>query len=120
MTNALAARGAKHWNTAVLLAVHVAITAADAATIAQAGVRSGSATHTDQVRLVRAVFVGDQQAEQAAKQLAAVLDRKHAVEYEARMCTADDADRVVKQAERLLAWAQQVVHGKGPKGPPEA
>ncbi len=108
LANALAARRGDNWNSTVLLAVHAAITAADGAMVSRAGIRNSSPTHMDQVRLLRAIFSGPE-AERAARQLAAILDRKHIVEYEARLCSASDAETAVKHAERILAWAQSVV-----------
>ncbi|MHB8731876.1 MAG: HEPN domain-containing protein [bacterium] len=110
MANAHAATAAENWDTAVLLAVHAAISAADAATVTYGEVRSTSPTHTDQVRLIRALFHSTEPAENAARALAAVLDRKHGVEYEARRCTARDAEAAIKHAERVLQWAQTVCH----------
>lgn len=107
--NARRARDAGEYDSAVLLAVHCAIAAGDAACVARAGVRSSSPTHTDQVRLVRALFPDDHEAERAAKELASLLDKKHTVEYEARVCVAKDAETAVTRAERLLAWARRVV-----------
>ena len=78
--------------------------------VSHAGLRSNSPTHMDQVRLLRLMFAGSG-AEQAARQLAAILDRKHTVEYEARLCTAGDAETALKHAERILAWAQTIVQG---------
>ncbi len=111
LTNAHAARVAENWDSAVLLAVHAAISAVDAATVSYGEVRSMSPTHTDQVRLIRVLFHSTEPAERAARQLAAVLDRKHSVEYEARPCAAPDAEAAIKQAERVLAWAQAVCQG---------
>ncbi len=46
---------------------------------------------------------------QACKQLAALIDRKNIVEYEARLCTRDDAEIATKQAERIVNWAREVL-----------
>lgn len=111
MANAHAASTAENWDSVVLLAVHAAISAADAATVSYGEIRSTSPAHTDQVRLIRALFHSTEPAERAARQLAAVLDRKHGVEYEARRCTARDAEAAIKNAERVLQWAQTVCQG---------
>lgn len=54
---AIEAVAAECWSTAVLLSVHAAISAADAACVATAGIRSVSQTHMDQVRLVRQLLL---------------------------------------------------------------
>lgn len=98
----------ERWSTVVLLAVHAAISAVDAACVASAGIRSISQTHMDQVRLVRQLFMGDDEAKKASDHLAALLDRKNAAEYEARLFQRDDARTAVKHAERLVNWARQI------------
>lgn len=82
---ALHARAKGRWDSAVLLSVHAAISAADAACVGKQGVRSTSKGHTDQVRLVRQLFPDSEGASRAASQLAALIDRKNTVEYEARL-----------------------------------
>lgn len=56
LAQALEAAAAGRWDTAVLLAVHAGISAADSACVAVHGVRSISPTHMDQVRLIRQLF----------------------------------------------------------------
>lgn len=92
----------------MLLSVHAAISAGDAACVTCAGVRSVSQTHMDQVRLLRQLFPGDEDAKKASDQLAALLDRKNTVEYQARLCRAQDAQVAVKHAERVVKWARRI------------
>ncbi len=108
LSQALEALAAGRWDTAVLLAVHAGISAADSVCIAHHGLRSVSQTHMDQVRLIRNLFPGDDTAKKASDQLAALLDRKNTVEYEGRLCQAHDAETATKHAERLLAWAHKI------------
>ncbi len=111
--SALQAAAAQRWDSAVLLAVHCGISAADAACVRAAGVRSVSPNHADQVRLVRQVFEGEEEAENAARQLAGLIDIKNVVEYEARRCTPQEAERALVRAERVLRWAERVCGGTG-------
>lgn len=108
LATALEARTARRWDTAVLLAVHAVISAGDAVCVSLAGVRSVSPSHADQVKLIRQVTGDDQRAGKAAAQMASVLDRKNTVEYEARRCRPEDAEVVLKHAERVLNWAREV------------
>ena len=105
---AVEAMTAERWSTVVLLTVHAAISAVDASCVASAGVRSVSQTHTDEVRLIRQLFVGDTEAKKASDHLAALLDRKNTAEYEARLFQRPDAETALKHAERLVNWARQV------------
>jgi len=62
----------------------------------------------DQVRLIRQLFPGDDEAKKASSHLAALLDRKNTVEYEGRLCRVHDAEAAIKHAERLVAWARRI------------
>lgn len=108
LAQALEAVAAARWDTAVLLAVHAGISATDAVCIARHGLRSISQAHTDQVRLIRQLFPGDDEVKKASDQLAALLDRKNTVEYEGRLSQAHDAETATKHAERLVAWARKI------------
>ncbi len=102
------ALSAERWDTAVLLAIHAAIAAVDAACVASGGVRSASQTHADQPRLVRQLLPGDENARRAAAQLEALIDRKNTVEYAARRCRPEDAQVSTKQAQRVVEWARSL------------
>lgn len=108
LASALEAAVAERWDTAVLLAVHAAISACDAVCVARAGVRSVSQTHMDQVRLIRQLFPKDDETEKVSGQLAALLDRKNTVEYEGRLSRTQDAQVAVKHAERVVGWARKI------------
>jgi hypothetical protein len=109
LAESLEALSADRWDTAVLLAIHAAIAAADAACVACAGVRSASQTHADQPRLIRNLLAGKEDVQQAATQLEALIDRKHTVEYEARRCRPADAQASVRQAQRVVEWARTLI-----------
>lgn len=102
------ALAAERWSTIVLLAVHAAISASDAACVTRAGVRSASQAHMDQVRLIRQLFEGDSEARKASDHLAALLDLKNTAEYEARLFERAEAETALKHVERLVNWARKV------------
>ena len=106
---ALQARANDRWDSAVLLSVHAAIAAADAVCVGKHGLRSMSKAHADQVKLLRQLYPDSEPASRAASQLAALIDRKNTVEYEARLCTEKDAETSTKQAERVIDWAREVL-----------
>jgi hypothetical protein len=89
-----------------VLSVHAGISAADAVCVGRFGVRSASKTHADQARLLHQLLPDDEAARRASSQLAALIDRKNTVEYEARVCAERDAETATKQAERLVEWAR--------------
>jgi HEPN domain-containing protein len=97
-------------NDATLLdAIHAAISAVDAATIALAGVRSTDPDHQRAADLLEEVAGSGSEVRERARQLRALLARKSAVEYESRKATAKDARDGVERAGRVVEWARQVV-----------
>lgn len=105
--NARAALLAKRWNSAGLDAIHAGISAADAAMIASAGVRSVSKDHGAAVGLLRRM-VPEAGATQE-RQLTGLLGMKNAVEYEQRLVTEAEARALAEHADRLVRWAAGVV-----------
>lgn len=97
-------------NDATLLdAIHAAISAADAATIALAGVRSTDPDHQRAADLLEEVAGGGSEVRERARQLRALLGRKNAVEYESRKASVKDARDGLERASRVVAWAQEIV-----------
>lgn len=97
------------YDTAVLLSVHAAISAADAVAAGLFGIRSASPNHADQERLIRQLLPEDEEAERGAQQLAALIDLKNTVEYEARRFESEEALVATKRAERVVNWARSAL-----------
>lgn len=96
-----------NWNSAGLAAIHAGISAADAAIVASAGVRSSSSDHGASVRLLTRQ-VPEATATQT-RQLTGLLNMKNTIEYEQRLATEPEARSMVEQSERLTRWARSVV-----------
>ena len=109
LAEAVEAVAAERWDTAVLLAIHAAMSAADAACVSSAGLRSASPSHADQPRLLRQLLPDDEEAKRTAAQLEALIDRKNTVEYEARRCQPADAQISTKQAQRVVQWVRSLI-----------
>jgi hypothetical protein len=95
------------WNAAGLNAIHSGISAADAALIASAGLRSTSADHGAVTMLLESQvpeFLGTQR-----RQLLGLLQMKNRVAYEQRLVTENEARQLVDHARRLSKWAERVV-----------
>ena len=103
-----ALEGARY-DAALLGAVHAAISAADAATIAVAHVRSADPDHQRVVDLVEDVAAKAGFADTRTKQLRLLIAKKHAVEYEARRTTAREAEDSVERAGRVVEWAATIL-----------
>lgn len=90
-------------DAALLDAIHAAISGADAATIALAGVRSTDPDHQRAADLLEEVAATASEGRERARQLRALLARKNAVEYESRKASVRDArDGVERAGESLI------------------
>jgi len=96
-----------HSVSAGLAAVHAAIAAGDAVTVARLGLRSIGPDHEAAIGLLSRC--GAKGAEGGAKQLKRVLAVKNLLAYEDRLPTEHEARDVAERARRLFAWASQVL-----------
>jgi HEPN domain-containing protein len=103
------AAGESSHDATMLNAIHAAISATDAVTVALAGVRSTDPDHLRVVDLLEEVSGGQGDLSKQASQLRQLLSRKNIVEYESRRAGAREAADALKRAGRLVAWARQVV-----------
>jgi len=93
----------RRWNAAALSAIHAGIAAADAVLVFERGLRSVSQRHEDVVDLLAGP--GSDRTS-ALAHLRRILGRKNSVEYESRLFSRKEAEEVVQQAERFLAWTR--------------
>ena len=96
------------WDSAGLAAIHAGISAGDAILAFHGGVRSAGQDHRATVDLL--VRIMGPSALESAKHLRRLIDKKNLVEYESRRSTAREAVEAVKRADRLVAWATEVVN----------
>lgn len=96
-------------NSAGLLAIHAAISGADALLGHQAGYRSSSPDHRVTVELIKEIGSGTEEWTKQGNRLARILSKKNLVEYEAREITREESSQLVEQAERFIRWAKEVV-----------
>ena len=94
-------------DAALLDAIHAAISATDAATIALAGVRSTDPDHRRAADLLEEVAVPE--GRERGRQLRALLTRKNTVEYESRKASVRDARDGVERSGRIVDWATEVL-----------
>lgn len=96
-------------DAAMLNAVHTAISAVDAVSVALAGRRSADPDHRRAADLLQEIGGMSTGISTHVKQLRMLLARKNVVEYESRQATNKEATDAVKRAERLYLWARGVV-----------
>jgi hypothetical protein len=97
------------WMGVGLNSVHCAISICDALTTFYLGHRSISQKHYDAVILLGKIQ--DTEIKSKTAQLNSILAIKNQVEYEAREFRKKDAEKIIKQTERLYEWAKQKLPG---------
>jgi uncharacterized protein (UPF0332 family) len=97
------------WNSAGLLAIHAAISSADALLGYQAGYRSTSPDHRVAATLLKELGVGSADRSDQIRRFKRILSKKNIVEYEARQITQKEASYLVEQADRFVNWAREVM-----------
>lgn len=96
----------KDWNAAAICAVHSCIAACDAICVYFLGKRHQGPNHADAVLLFSTIKRGDEQLENNAKRLRNILGIKHMAEYEERLVRRSEAEKVMKDTERLIAFVK--------------
>ncbi|MFA5891064.1 MAG: hypothetical protein WDA27_08970 [Actinomycetota bacterium] len=104
-----AAVAAARNDAAMLSAVHAAISASDAATVALSGLRSADSDHVRAADLLEEVAADSEAVRVRARQLRTLLAKKNVVEYESRRASAKEAAESVIRASKLVDWAREVV-----------
>jgi HEPN domain-containing protein len=96
-------------DAAMLNAIHGAISALDAVTVALAGLRSADPDHQRAVDLLEEVASGSEEIKTRVRQTRQLLARKNMVEYESRRATAKEARDAFERASRIVDWASVTV-----------
>lgn len=96
-------------DAAMLNAVHAAISAADAATAALAGVRSADPDHHRSADLLEESVGATKGGKAPVQQLRRLIAAKNATKYSSRRATAAEAKEQVTRAERFVRWASDAV-----------
>lgn len=99
-------------NQVVSNAVHAVIAANDAVCLRLLNERPGGENHAEAVRVLTRACRGtawEEEAGQRGQQLAQVLQQKNASQYQGNILSDAVVDRVLKQAERFIEWAEKVL-----------
>ena len=99
-------------NQAVSNAVLAVIAANDAVCLRLINERPGGETHGEVVHVLTRACKGtpwEAEASQRRQHLSQVLQQKNASQYHGSPLSAQTADRVMKQAERFIEWAEKVL-----------
>ena len=109
LAEAADATQASRHDAAMLNAIHAAISAADAVSVALSGRRSADPDHGRAADLLEQVAGSSGEIRTRVRQLRALLARKNAVEYESRRATAKEGADAVARAARIVAWAGETL-----------
>jgi uncharacterized protein (UPF0332 family) len=97
----------KRWDSTVILAIHAAISAADALCVQILGKRNASESHRDSIILFQSINPNDIELRKAAMRLGDLLKIKTDAEYGERSQTQKDAELAKLNAERLVAFVKK-------------
>ncbi len=90
----------KAYDNAVMSAIHSAINALDALTVAYLGKRASGA-HTDVLSLIQGILDASE-FNDVKKQFGSLLSMKNESEYQPNLMSSSDANNAVKWAERIV------------------
>ncbi len=96
-----------NFNAAATLAVQCAISAADAVCVYEIGVRSLSQNHMDVCELVNTVPIPE--SREKSNTLKRIISKKNLIQYESRSIHKNEADDIVKYADRFYKWSLSVI-----------
>ena len=95
---------AQQWNASAINAIHSAIAGVDALCVYYLGKRHAGESHGGAIKLFNSFYVAPQELQVNAKRLSRMLGMKNMAEYEERLVFKSEAEKALKDAERLLAF----------------
>lgn len=97
----------RKWNSAAVLSVHAAISACDAVCARFLQLRHAGAEHMQAVELLASLPLNRGEIDTKLKQARRVISMKNAAEYEDRLIKQKDAQKMLKDAARLVKWVEE-------------
>jgi len=95
------------WTAGTINVVHACIAGCDAICVYYLGKRHAGENHGDAVKLFRAVKPGDKEVDANAGRLTRIVSIKNIAEYEDRLIYETEAERILKDCERFLAFVKK-------------
>jgi uncharacterized protein (UPF0332 family) len=97
----------RRWDSCVILAIHAAISAADALCVHILGKRNASESHRDSIILFQSINPNDIELRKASMRLGDLLKIKTDAEYGERSQNQKDAELAKMNSERLVAFVRK-------------
>ena len=98
----------RKWNAAAFNAIHASISANDALLVFFHGLRSRGPKHDDAVKLL-SLYIKHEKTSSNAAHLKKLLTLKNVVEYESRLFTQGEAQKITRHAERFMEWVESLL-----------
>lgn len=95
------------WNAAAINAIHACVAASDALCVFFLGKRYAGDDHSDVIRLLRMIRNQDVGMDPIIQKVSRILDSKHAVEYEERLTRAVEAEKILRDAKRVVEYVKE-------------
>ena len=92
------------WNAAAICTVHSCISACDALCAHALSLRHTGERHTDAAAVLMSIRPADEQYTANAARLRRVIDIKNMAEYEERLVFRKEAEKALKDCDRLIAF----------------
>ncbi len=95
-----------NWNATAICAIHSSISACDALCIYVLGRRHSGANHTDAVGLLEMTGIERPELTTNVNRLRKILSVKNMAEYEERLVRRAEAESMIKDTERFVAFVR--------------
>ncbi len=95
------------WSASAVLSVHAVISACDAVCVRFLQLRHGGADHMQAIELLNSLPLERSEIELKIKQARRVISLKNAAEYEDKLIKQSDAQEMIRDAERVVEWAEK-------------
>jgi uncharacterized protein (UPF0332 family) len=99
--------GIQAWNASTINAIHSCIAACDALCVYFLGKRHVGESHENAVNLLKTIKIGDESINTNANRIIRILRIKNMAEYEERLVSKSDAEKVLKNCRRFLEYAKK-------------
>ena len=96
----------EEWNSSAINSIHAVISLADAMCVYFLGKRNSSENHNDVAGLFKSIK-DDEDTNANANRIIRVLRMKNMAEYEERLVSRSEADKILKDAERLAEFVKK-------------
>ncbi len=94
----------KEWNASAIAAIHSCIAGCDSMCVYNLGKRSLGENHNDAINLFKTIKENDAELDRNANRISRILNQKNLAEYEERLVSEKEAEKILKDCERLLQY----------------